>query len=118
MIEGKSDERTTLRARPSSDPVAKSLKGCVETGEDRLEHAVICRARRASSTGAGAARRVENRLDSHGRTAQVASTGAGGGEVVAMGPPDRIVNAERSHTARFLRDFLNGADTRAARSRA
>jgi excinuclease ABC subunit A len=36
--------------------------------------------------------------------------GAGGGEVVAMGPPDRIVDAaERSHTARFLREFMRGS---------
>ena len=33
--------------------------------------------------------------------------GAGGGEVVAMGPPQEIIaNGERSHTARYLREFL------------
>jgi excinuclease ABC subunit A len=32
--------------------------------------------------------------------------GAGGGEVVAMGPPTEILAARRSHTARFLREFL------------
>ena len=32
--------------------------------------------------------------------------GAAGGEVVAMGPPTEILNAKRSHTARFLRAFL------------
>jgi excinuclease ABC subunit A len=35
--------------------------------------------------------------------------GNGGGEVVAMDPPDAIIaNGARSHTARFLREFLNG----------
>jgi excinuclease ABC subunit A len=34
--------------------------------------------------------------------------GSFGGEVVAMGPPTEILDARRSHTARFLRDFLNG----------
>jgi len=34
--------------------------------------------------------------------------GAAGGEVVAMGPPTDIVDAPHSHTARFLREFLNG----------
>jgi excinuclease ABC subunit A len=34
--------------------------------------------------------------------------GAAGGEVVAMGPPTDILRAKRSHTARFLREFLNG----------
>jgi hypothetical protein len=33
-----------------------------------------------------------------------------------MGPPDDILGAERSHTARFLRDFLNGGEPRTARS--
>jgi excinuclease ABC subunit A len=32
--------------------------------------------------------------------------GAGGGEVVAMGPPHEILDAPRSHTARYLRAFL------------
>jgi hypothetical protein len=32
--------------------------------------------------------------------------GAGGGEVVAMGPPTSILRARRSHTAKFLRAFL------------
>jgi excinuclease ABC subunit A len=43
--------------------------------------------------------------------------GAGGGEVVAMGPPDRILTAERSHTAQFLRRFMdgNGREVRAYR---
>ena len=34
--------------------------------------------------------------------------GAAGGEVVAMGPPNAILGAKRSHTARFLRAFLDG----------
>ena len=34
--------------------------------------------------------------------------GAAGGEVVAMGPPTEILAAARSHTARFLRAFLDG----------
>ena len=34
--------------------------------------------------------------------------GAAGGEVVAMGPPTAILGAKRSHTARFLRAFLDG----------
>ncbi|MGE0517393.1 MAG: excinuclease ABC subunit UvrA [Candidatus Binatia bacterium] len=34
--------------------------------------------------------------------------GTGGGEVVAMGAPTEILGAERSHTARFLRAFLDG----------
>jgi excinuclease ABC subunit A len=34
--------------------------------------------------------------------------GAGGGEVVAMGPVDKLLAAPRSHTARFLRAFLAG----------
>ncbi|MBX3024618.1 excinuclease ABC subunit UvrA [bacterium] len=33
--------------------------------------------------------------------------GAAGGEVVAMGPPTEILRARRSHTAKFLRQFLN-----------
>jgi excinuclease ABC subunit A len=44
--------------------------------------------------------------------------GDAGGEVVAMGPPDRVIDAERSHTACYLRDFLNGGETRLASSRA
>ncbi len=41
--------------------------------------------------------------------------GEGGGEVVAMGPPDQIIHAgERSHTARFLREFMGGASVTAA----
>jgi excinuclease ABC subunit A len=35
--------------------------------------------------------------------------GAGGGEVVAIGPPTEILDAPRSHTAAFLRRFLDGA---------
>ena len=34
--------------------------------------------------------------------------GAAGGELVAMGTPDKIHGAARSHTARFLRDFPDG----------
>jgi excinuclease ABC subunit A len=34
--------------------------------------------------------------------------GSAGGEVVAMGPPTAILKAKRSHTAKFLRAFLNG----------
>ena len=34
--------------------------------------------------------------------------GAAGGEVIAMGPPTAILGAKRSHTARFLRAFLDG----------
>jgi excinuclease ABC subunit A len=34
--------------------------------------------------------------------------GTAGGEVVAMGPPSAILKAKRSHTAKFLRAFLNG----------
>ncbi len=34
--------------------------------------------------------------------------GTAGGEVVAMGPPPAILKAKRSHTAKFLRAFLNG----------
>jgi excinuclease ABC subunit A len=35
--------------------------------------------------------------------------GDGGGEVVAMGPPTEIIaHGARSHTARYLREFLNG----------
>ncbi|MGH7790231.1 MAG: excinuclease ABC subunit UvrA [Candidatus Binatia bacterium] len=34
--------------------------------------------------------------------------GAAGGQLVAMGPPTDILTAKRSHTARFLRAFLNG----------
>jgi excinuclease ABC subunit A len=34
--------------------------------------------------------------------------GAAGGEIVAMGPPDRILDAPGSYTARFLKDFLDG----------
>jgi len=32
--------------------------------------------------------------------------GAGGGEVVAMGPPAALLKSKRSHTAKFLRAFL------------
>ena len=39
--------------------------------------------------------------------------GAAGGDVVAMGPPTDILAAKRSHTARYLRDFLNGNAQRA-----
>ena len=39
--------------------------------------------------------------------------GAAGAEVVAMGPPTAILGAKRSHTARFLRDFLDGNGQRA-----
>jgi excinuclease ABC subunit A len=39
--------------------------------------------------------------------------GAAGGCVVAMGPLTDILGAKRSHTARFLRDFLNGNGQRA-----
>jgi excinuclease ABC subunit A len=39
--------------------------------------------------------------------------GAAGGEIVAMGPPTEIVRAKRSHTARFLREFLDGNGQRA-----
>jgi excinuclease ABC subunit A len=39
--------------------------------------------------------------------------GAAGGDVVAMGPPTAILGAKRSHTARFLRAFLNGNGQRA-----
>ncbi|HVN83870.1 MAG TPA: excinuclease ABC subunit UvrA [Candidatus Binatia bacterium] len=43
--------------------------------------------------------------------------GDAGGDVVAMGPPDRIIaNAARSHTARFLREFLNGGAPLVARA--
>jgi len=47
--------------------------------------------------------------------------GEGGGEIVAAGPPEQIVQAERSHTARYLRDVLarsvttGGGGKRAAR---
>ena len=34
--------------------------------------------------------------------------GAAGGEVVAMGPPTKVAKAKRSHTAKFLREFLGG----------
>jgi excinuclease ABC subunit A len=35
--------------------------------------------------------------------------GDAGGEVVAMGPPsDIIANGTRSHTARYLQEFLHG----------
>jgi excinuclease ABC subunit A len=34
--------------------------------------------------------------------------GEAGGEIVAIGPPTEILQAPRSHTARFLREFLNG----------
>ena len=34
--------------------------------------------------------------------------GAAGGRVVAMGPPTEILGAKRSHTARYLRAFLDG----------
>ena len=41
--------------------------------------------------------------------------GDGGGEVVAMGPPTEIIaNGQRSHTARYLREFLNGNGCRQA----
>ena len=39
--------------------------------------------------------------------------GAAGGAVVAMGPPTAILAAARSHTARFLRAFLDGNGQRA-----
>ncbi len=32
--------------------------------------------------------------------------GEGGGEIVAVGPPEEIVKVERSHTGRYLRDVL------------
>ena len=32
--------------------------------------------------------------------------GEGGGEIVAVGPPEQIVDNERSHTARYLREVL------------
>jgi excinuclease ABC subunit A len=32
--------------------------------------------------------------------------GAGGGEIVAQGPPEEVIKAERSHTAQFLRRVL------------
>ena len=34
--------------------------------------------------------------------------GAAGGEVVAIGPPTKVAKAKRSHTAKFLREFLGG----------
>jgi excinuclease ABC subunit A len=40
--------------------------------------------------------------------------GESGGEIVAMGPPTQILDATRSHTARFLREFLNGDGAAAA----
>jgi hypothetical protein len=39
--------------------------------------------------------------------------GSAGGDVVAMSPPNMILSAKRSHTARFLRAFLNGNGQRA-----
>ena len=39
--------------------------------------------------------------------------GTAGGQVVAMGPPTDILGAKRSHTARYLREFLNGNALRA-----
>jgi excinuclease ABC subunit A len=42
--------------------------------------------------------------------------GEAGGEVVAMGPPQEILDAPRSHTAQFLRRFLNGRETGKAAS--
>jgi excinuclease ABC subunit A len=32
--------------------------------------------------------------------------GEGGGQVVALGTPEQLVESERSHTARYLRDVL------------
>jgi excinuclease ABC subunit A len=41
--------------------------------------------------------------------------GDGGGEVVAMGPPTAIIaNASRSHTARYLREFLHASGAEVA----
>jgi excinuclease ABC subunit A len=34
--------------------------------------------------------------------------GAGGGEVVAIGPVAEVARSQRSHTARYLREFLHG----------
>ena len=44
--------------------------------------------------------------------------GDGGGEVVAVGPPEEIASAERSHTGRFLRDVLARRPLKGARSAA
>ena len=33
--------------------------------------------------------------------------GAGGGEIVAQGPPEEVAKSERSHTAQFLRRVLS-----------
>ena len=42
--------------------------------------------------------------------------GADGGQIVASGTPLEIVNdGKRSHTARFLREYLNGAAAAPAR---
>ena len=38
--------------------------------------------------------------------------GDGGGEIVAMGPPEEIANAPRSHTGRFLKPLLEKGGTR------
>jgi excinuclease ABC subunit A len=35
--------------------------------------------------------------------------GEGGGQIVAQGPPEKIVECEASHTGRYLREVLNGA---------
>jgi len=40
--------------------------------------------------------------------------GSGGGEVVAVGPPEVIAGDPRSHTGAALRDVLPGADQRMA----
>ncbi|OFV88555.1 MAG: excinuclease ABC subunit A, partial [Acidobacteria bacterium RBG_16_68_9] len=42
--------------------------------------------------------------------------GAGGGEVVAMGLPHEILDAPRSHTARYLRAFLENGQGRVRQS--
>ncbi|HXT13216.1 MAG TPA: excinuclease ABC subunit UvrA [Candidatus Angelobacter sp.] len=35
--------------------------------------------------------------------------GDGGGQIVAQGPPEKIIECEASHTGRYLREVLNGA---------
>ena len=56
---------------------------------------------------------IEHNLDIIKEADWIIDLGPEGGAVVAMGPPTAILDAPRSHTARFLRDFLNGNGQRA-----
>ena len=39
-----------------------------------------------------------------------------GGEIVVQGTPEEVASCERSHTGRFLREYLNGQGSEKAES--